>query len=343
MKWPGAECSVTEFVERGAVVASAPMGRVSWLWMALLVSGEASAQSLTLRWTAPSGCPDQAAVLDAVRAAGAPERPRQALVVDGVVTHPGRWRAVLTTRHGDRPGTRTLESRSCPRLVQGVAMVIALAMEEAPADEPSATTTITPRTAPPVLFVDDDELPPILRPRPRLPPPPRARRVRMGVSLHARGDLGTLPSFAPALGLGLSVWGQTLGAMAEVTGLVTQGVDGPRPGTAMRLGAWRGALLGCALGGRRVRVGACTGVEVNRMEGRGEGFQRNADDVSWMFGVPLRARVGVELGGRVEVLGEAEAMVPIERVRYAVEGVGELHAVWPVTVRAGLSAIWRWP
>lgn len=319
------------------------MGRVSLLWMALLVPGEASAQSLTLRWTAPGGCPDRAAVLDAVRAAGAPERPRQALEVDGVVTHPGRWRAVLTTRHGDRPGTRTLESRSCPRLVQGVAMVIALAMEEAPTEEPSAPGTITPRTAAPVLFVDDDELPPVLRPRPRPVPPPRVRRVRVGVSLHARGDLGTLPALAPALGLGLSLWGQTLGVMAEATGLVTQRVEGPRPGTAMHLGAWRGALLGCALGGRRVRVGACTGVEVNRMEGRGEGFQRDAEDVSWMFGVPLRAMAGVALGGRVQVLAEAEAMVPIERVRYAVEGVGELHAVWPVTVRLGVSAIWRWP
>lgn len=321
------------------------MGRVVWLWAALLVSGEAAAQSLTLRWRAPAECPDEAAVLRAVEAAGAPARPGRDLSVDAVVTRPGRWRAVLLTRDGAREGTRTLESRSCSRLVQGVAVVIALAVEaasDAPAPpQPSGTA---PAARLPVWFVDDDELPPVLRPPPPAPPPPRSARLRLGASLHARAEWGALPSFAPAMGLGVSVWGTTLGAVLEGSAALSQRLEGPRAGTAMTMGLWRTALLGCALrGAGRWRAGGCAGVELDRVTARGDGFQRSAEDAAWMVGVPLRAMGGVGLGRRVQVLAEAEAMVPLERVQYAVEGVGVLHTMAPVVVRAGLSLMWRTP
>jgi len=312
------------------------MGRVAWLVMALLVPGVGSAQSLTLRWQAPAGCPDEAAVLRAVRAAGAPERPRQSLVVEAVVTHPGRWRAVLSTRHGDRPGTRTLEARACPRLAQGVAMVIALAMDEAPLPEAPAATPTAPT---PVIFVDDDELPPVLRPRPRPVIVPPRSRLHLGLSAHLRVDLGTLPTATPAMGLGVSLGGETLSLLWEASVLVPQEGPGPRQGTALWMGAWRSGLLGCATWGQRLRLGLCTGVELSRWEGRAEGFVTNSSDISWRLGVPLRAVAGVRLGTRVQVLAEAEAMVPTERVAYAVDGAGVLHTVSAVALRMGLRTI----
>ena len=297
------------------------MGRVVWLWAALLVSGEAAAQSLTLRWRASAECPDEAAVLRAVQAAGAPTRPGRDLAVDVEVTHPGRWRAVLSTREGAREGTRTLESRSCPRLVQGVAMVIALAVEEASAVPAApAPPEATPARVP-VWFVDD-ELPPVLRPQPPALPPSRGAGLRLGVS----------------------VWGASLGAVWEGSAALSQRVEGPRAGTAMAMGLWRTALLGCALrGGGRVRAGGCAGVELNRVTARGEGFQRTAEDAGWTVGVPLRAMGALRFGRRVQVVAEAEAMLPLARVAYAVEGVGVLHTIAPVAFRAGLSCMWQMP
>lgn len=320
------------------------MGRVVWLWAALLVSGEAAAQSLTLRWRAPAECPDEAAVLRAVQAAGAPARPGRDLSVDAEVTRPGRWRAVLSTRDGAREGTRTLESRSCTRLVQGVAMVIALAVEEAStAVEAPAPPEASPSARAPVWFVDD-ELPPVLRPPPPAPPPPRGVGLRLGVSLHTRAEWGVLPSWAPSMGLGVSVWGATLGAVWEGAAAWSQRVEGPRAGTAMAMGLWRTALLGCALrGDGRVRAGGCAGVELNRVTARGEGFQRTAEDAGWTVGVPLRAMGGLRLGRRVQVFAEAEATLPLARVAYAVEGVGVLHTMAPVAFRAGLSCMWQTP
>lgn len=320
------------------------MGRVVWLWAALLVSGEAAAQSLTLRWRAPAECPDEAAVLRAVQAAGAPARPGRDLAVDAEVTHAGRWRAVLTSRDGAREGMRTLESRSCTRLVQGVAMVIALAIEEASAAvEAPAPPEATPAVRAPVWFVDD-ELPPVLRPPPPALPPPRGVALRLGLSLHTRAEWGVLPSWAPSMGLGVSVWGATLGAVWEGSAALSQRVEGPRVGTAMVMGLWRTALLGCALrGDGRVRAGGCVGVELNRVTARGEGFQRTAEDAGWTVGVPLRAMGALRLGRRVQVVAEAEAMLPLARVAYDVEGVGVLHTMAPMAFRAGLSCMWQTP
>jgi hypothetical protein len=45
----------------------------------------------------------------------------------------------------------------------------------------------------------------------------------------------------------------------------------------------------------------------------------------------------------VQVVAEAEAMLPLARVAYAVEGVGVLHTIAPVAFRAGLSCMWQMP
>jgi len=122
---------------RASRVALALLG--SW---SVLVAGRAFGEpgaGLTLRWQAPAGCPQQAAVRDRIKALTGTARSTSAgLQADGTITQTGnaRFHLKLVTRSGRLVGERSLDASSCENLTGAAAVSIALLMRsnEPPSD-----------------------------------------------------------------------------------------------------------------------------------------------------------------------------------------------------------------
>lgn len=306
-----------------------------------LAAGGASAQRLDLRYEAPRECPTRHALqrqIDDARAASA--RPDRALAATVSVTATApRWRAVIATRGDGGGGERTLEARSCARLVQAVALVIALAID-AEAERPDAAPAAPP-TPTTVLFVEDGELPPALRPRRRARDAAPAPSVHVGLAARAVVDARSLPAPSPGFGVGLWIGGRLLRARLEGTLYADRAAEGPRAGARALVSAWTAAALGCVAPHDLVEL--CAGVELTGMDARADGFRQNGVDRSLYLATPLRATLFVPIGSRFRVGIAPELVVPWTRTEYRVAGVGALHAVPAVVFRQGLAFEIVWP
>ncbi len=311
----------------------------------VLAAGTASAQRLDLRHDAPRECPTRAALLQQITdARGTSPRDDRALSATVTVTPVApRWRAVIVTRSDGAVGERTLEARSCARLTQAVALVIALAIdtEAERTDAPSPTAPLAPPTPTPVLFVDDGELPPALRPRPRTPSAPPPPSLHYGFQARLLVDAHSLPAVTPAVSFGLSLGGRRLLARVDATLLAPRAVDGTRAGTRTTVDAWAVAALGCARPFAPLEL--CAGVELSSMNARTEGFRQDGADTSRYLATPLRATLSLPLSRHFRVGLSPELVVPWTRTEYRVTGVGVVHAVPSLVLRGALVFEAQWP
>lgn len=122
----------------------------------VLASGAAGAagERVTLRWSAPAGCPDANAVKDEVeRLLGASRtQPAKPIEVSAAVARDerGRWRVRLETAGDGGPRVRELRGASCKAVADASALILALMIDpEAVATAPaSASTTPSPAATP---------------------------------------------------------------------------------------------------------------------------------------------------------------------------------------------------
>ena len=253
-----------------------------------------------------------------------------------------RWRATIVTALDGREGRRTLEARACPRLTEAVALVLAMALDESAEDAPTVIAPATARNETP-LFIEDGELPPVLRRRRAAPVRTPDEGWRVGLSARGGFDVGTLPGLSPTFALGLRLDRGVFEARVEFGLLAARDAAGSRPGSFARFEGWTVDALACLRAGRRVEAGACAGVEALALTATATGFAQNRDDTSLTWGAELRVWAGVSLGRALTVAVEPGLMVPLTRFRYEVAGVGSLHAVAPVVLRGALTATVRWP
>ena len=310
----------------------------------LAVRAEADPQGLSLAWEAPPECPSRAAVLRAVSDARGDAAGARPLDVAVTVRRAGaRWRAAVRTRGDAQEGERALEARSCARLSQAVALVVALAMDA----EPEPTTDISRHTdatpAQPVLFVEDGELPPVLQRRRPTARRPAATGVSVGLSARAVIDGATLPEATGGFGLGLRVGRGLFEARLDVGALATRRAQGPRPNARADFGWWYVDALGCVRAGRRFEASACVGAEVALVTARAQGFVQSLGDDAVAVGAVLRLTGGVAVTRSLTVSIEPELMAPVTRLRWEVAGVGALHALPAVVLRGAVAATVRWP
>ncbi|MCY0994623.1 hypothetical protein OV203_46290 [Nannocystis sp. ILAH1] len=99
-----------------------------------------------VRWTAPAGCPDRAALLAGIaRRRGRPLEPGQARVTARARPEgPHRYRLQLELEVAGRRERRILRARTCEALVDGVALVVALAVDGNPGAPPAEATPDAP-------------------------------------------------------------------------------------------------------------------------------------------------------------------------------------------------------
>jgi hypothetical protein len=114
------------------IVAIALIGLAGGLLSAPALGEPAAA--LTLRWQAPSACPQQAEVRERIRALTGSARPAGAsLLAEGLITQTdsARFHLKLVTRSGGLVGERHLDASSCENLTGVAAVSVALLMRSA--------------------------------------------------------------------------------------------------------------------------------------------------------------------------------------------------------------------
>lgn len=328
----------------------ASMACALWLGSTRAAAAEESANTamaFALAWDAPSTCPTRDEVDARVRGllAGsqrketAQEETAQANVV---VTHRREtWNAEIRTRVGDAQGRRTLSAASCDRLASATALVIALTIdpdlqvEPSPPSEPppKAPEPVTPQ--PPSHDADSRSV-------------PVADSLRFGVRLAAGGGVGSLPSATGGVALGLSLnlrpW--TFEAYGE--GWLSRSATAPSPaGAGGDFSLLDGGVRGCITTNGQVFVGACAGIEVDRVQAQGYGVTRE-DSASRMWLAPRAGgKLGVRITDNLELPLEIDLLVPLARPSFALESARSLEGPAsrvdtifrpaPVAVRASLG------
>jgi hypothetical protein len=306
-----------------------------------------TATGLTLTWEAPPECPDAPSLRRSIaEARGHDFAPNdRALDVRAVVTRTGsRWHAALATRTGSTAGERALDATTCARLTQGVAMVIALAMDAEPDAPPdTAQTTSQPVslvTSPPVIATTPPTSTTVTPPIVRVPPAPRTR-WRWELEARLLGDSRALPEFAPGVSLGLRALRGSFGLRAELGALLPRTADGPRQGTGSDVGLAFANVRACVQTTVRwLRASFCGGAEWGVAFASSFGFARPSSSESFWVAALASPHVGVVLTRSLAIELTPDLVVPLVRPEYVVEGVGMIYQVPPWTVRVGLSVVW---
>lgn len=290
---------------------------VAWVLgvVAMAVLGARPTAAAELRWTAPAGCPSEAAVQQRLHELLGEEALRSDVTADGQVRREGeRWVLELSLRDAARSSTRRMSARDCETLAQAAALVLATFVE------PLAAATRVEQRARRVVV-------------PTVPPQTRSSTpVSSAPPRVEGGSPGQPPASADARGpRPPDRFGLRLGA---VVGRATQAdVDlGPELTLSWQRGAARLAVGALALIPRRQPVPAPAGAELRQWllaGGLRAGLVVPLAPRLWM---PLSA--GVELGPLV-ARGEGIAR-PRTAVAPWLAVVGSAHAVWRPQPRWGL-------
>lgn len=295
-----------------------------------------------LHWDAPEGCPSAAAIRTRVEMLAGP-RPAsgESAEVFGQVSQATAGLTLeLRTRFGGREHARTMTATRCDALAEGMALVLAAALQhglEAAMTEPRPTPP--PRLDPPRPSVETPTPAPAPAPIPstspeRAPPPPRSRRRApmpvVGVAAVVEdGVLGVVTG-----GVAAPVALEWPRARLELGGLYLAprrriGVD--RRGARLQAGAIQ--MRGCWVPrARRLALPLCAGVEIGivRADSLGIGVQHRL--LAPWAGPSLGVGLARELGP-VRVWGGLDAVVRVVGADYALDGRVRFRQL-PVSVRA---------
>ena len=299
---------------------------------AALLAREARAdEDLQLSWQAPVGCPSAEQVRDAALRTASHAARREPLEADVRVEHGERWAVIIRTRRAGVPAAeRRLEATSCSALADATAVILALALiPEAPGPAPAAAPA-------PVSVPEADRA-----------HAPEADRTHVDtVSAHSVAasaslatDANTLP--APALG-GRAALAWTPGpARIELSGGYFS--DQSKTTATSPAGATFALLVaggrGCwAVARGAVELSPCLGAEVAMVKARGFGAANNYDASAAWLAAAGGALLRVPVASWLALRADADAVVPLSRPTFVVEGDGAVHRPASLGVRAAIGA-----
>lgn len=312
------------------------LARAALAVLAVLVWPGTAWADLELSWTAPAGCPDQAAVVASVQRAVATTPPEALRVAARVRAEEEQW-VVDLELSGAASGTRSVRARTCRALARATALIVALALDpqarvpEEPIEEPAPPPPPPPKPEPP--------------PPPPPPPVPVAPSVRPYVFAGATGERGLLPGFAlgATFGGGLAwriVRGDVAGQIVPTRGASLEG----------RSGGGDLSLLGLALRGctgpstRLVALAGCVRLRGARIAAEGAGLAPDYRQTAWLLALEPGALVRLPAAGGLAAELEAAAVVPLSRPDLVVlvnDVPTSLFRPAAVGVRVGLGATYR--
>jgi hypothetical protein len=360
-----------------AVAWSARKGGAALVVAATLASFPARAAPVQLEWSAPGACPQAAHVhAEVERLVGGWEKVARERGIEAeaqvALTSPRRWRLVLRVRGAEAEGTRVLEGESCEALADAAALVLALALSPEAVEEQAALAGASsgaeavagPRTSGPeepggaltapqpsekgrthdVAAMEEPEdgaspgLGPVEAPAHATPTGETRTSARLGLEIV--GDAGTLPR--PALGA--AVVGGVAWRRLRVVGSVM--ALGPRRGTLEAPEGAGGRFLlvaaavrvcGVLLDRRRGYLGPCTALELGTLRGEGEGVSDPGRGRALWAAVAGGVQAGMRLMGPWFLTLRVEALVPLARPTFLLEGIGAVHRPSAAVGRVGLG------
>ena len=285
-------------------------------------------QGVTLRWSAPEGCPTPEELRRGVEAllGGALDAPgRAAIEIDGRVARDAeRWALTLRIANDSGARVRELPGTGCEELTDVAVVLIAVAIDPESTLPPPAPPEGEPLEGEPL---EGEPAPaPIARPDATTPREPTTRpttgapRLGAAIGVHAALGFGALPRIAGGLGLDAALLRRRLRVELGGTFWLPRdtATDEPAPG-AVRL--WHLDARACGVPGwRRVELPLCGGVQAGAMAGRAQGVLRpRSARLPWLA---LEAGAGVVVlpspraGLRLDVRGA----IPLVRPGFAIDG-----------------------
>jgi hypothetical protein len=262
------------------------------------------AETLTLTWLAPAGCPGTSEVrAEIARLLGGTigAVPGGRLQARAVVTQGQTWAVNLETESGGNVGQRSLDAGSCRELAHATALIIALMID------PDAVATHTPPPAP----------------EPPLPSPPvtqPASVLDFETGIIVTGTQGPLPSPDVGLGgtLGMSgrFWRVDLRASYGLRQDQKAAAPSP-PGGDGQFNFFSAQLAGCFdLGGPRVAWGPCAVGEFGLVSAKGVGVDRALPaHVPW-WAVGAGGYAAIPLSRRWAIPTHLDVLLPLRRSEY---------------------------
>lgn len=289
------------------------------------IAGEPDALDLT--WSAPSGCPDRAAVVADVASLVEPGARLDAVAVVATVTREGvdhRLDLHVRTIHGEL--SRSFHAKRCATLARTTALhVVLAASEQAPTPPPP-------------------EPPP---PQPRAPPPPpkRSPTVRGALAIGGAVGYGALTVVTPEVNLGLALLGRRFRVALDVAYAVPRKISARgEPSVAAQVQSTYASVRGCPrFGFAKLDVLPCVALEAGALRVQGHGvIDSRTVRAPW-----LASAVGLGLAWApipaVALWTRAELVVPWLYPRFDVDGLGPMTRVRPVHGRLVLGVEWRFP
>jgi hypothetical protein len=326
----------------------------AWISFGLAAAplGSALAQP-ALEYHAPEGCP---AADEVARSLEARVEPLPGGVDDRIVAmevghDPAAaepYRLTISLQGPGVGGTRQLAGLDCAALVDAGVIVVALALGPRP-DLLTASQEPPGQVEPPPASVTPPAPPPAQAPtavEEVLPPPAlgTARRVHLGGWLASRLAVGSLPTAAGGVALGLALRVARLRAELAFEWLprsVKQLDDERGSGGEFALFAAEARFCGDVflLRRRALAIGLCGGVEIGAITAEGV----NVDHPTTAAVVWVAPEAGGQLrwaftrSRRIALRVDAAAEAPIVRSTFYIQRVGDIHRPAPVVGRFGLG------
>jgi hypothetical protein len=288
-----------------------------------------SADAVTLRWTAPAGCPGMDEVkADIRRILGASPQTAERLVATGTVwlDSEGEWRAQLTTTMRGMEGSRTLHGTNCDEVTHAAALVLALMLK--PESPPRQRTPPSPQPSP--------------QPEPQ-PVPRAAAEAPADGPWFARGAVltgaGTLPGleagYGMHLGLASSHWS------AELRGaywLPKTARSDTLPGAGAKFSLLELSPAVCLrVPDTWLRLDTCAGAKLNQMTGKSFGVSDPGSATARWSAAFVEQAASAALTRNTSVRLGLELVWPPSRPVFAIEHLGEIHRPARLAGRAGLA------
>jgi hypothetical protein len=317
-----------------------------------------------LVWSAPPGCPREAAVRAEVErlvgrgARAGAEAPVHAAAL--VTYDQRRWRATIAITGADAsPRQREIEGETCAQVADAAAVIVALAIDPAagsslaappkPVASPPSPPLSPPPASPPLLVPQPPvQLTPLgpsapLSPVPPSPAPqsrPMSKRLALGIKAVGGVDIQSLSK--PWLGVGL---GGILGFSQNrieiaMFGWLPEVVNMPRkPYVGAQISLFVGSARYCrTIVSGTLGLAGCGGMELGSIHAASFGVSsRSAGSAFWL--APGLGLVGLLSSSRHLALSfELAGVAPSFRRSFWITGLGEVYRPPELTVRAVMGA-----
>lgn len=271
----------------------------------------ALANSVSLEWSAPDGCPAKADVLKAVSALDSHPAATRPLFAEGTVRElpTGRFELRLQTRRANTIGVRTVELDACSQATDVAAVILSLALEE---DRAAAPT----------------------------PEAPNPRVLEWLARARGTASVGLLPGLSAGVGVSAGIAYRRLRVelgLDHLFGTQLHSADRPTAGGTLEL-QWALMLDGCfTVLPAAVEIQACLGGGYGQLAGTGNGVTEPLSAKAHHAELHGGVGFGVHVIGPMWLRLDALAAYSVTQPRFIIEGVGELYRVPPVSGRGGLG------